>query len=137
VTSLPAAFVDANVVLRFLTRTPAHQAEAAASLFARGQRSEVDLVLLPAVVAEIVYVLESVYDYDSERVRFELMTLFDTGCFAIVDDAALRRALALRVTTPVDFVDAYLVEKARYEGLGVATFDRDLGRLGADRMDLV
>lgn len=135
-TSLPAALVDANVVLRFLTRTPTHQAEAAARLFARAQRSEVDLVLLPPVVAEIVYVLESVYDYGSERVRLELMELFDTGCFSIVDDMAIRRALARRVTTPVDFVDAYLVEKARHEGLAVATFDRDVDRLGADRMHL-
>lgn len=132
----PAAVVDANVVLRFVTGTPAHQAEAAARLFARAQRREVDLLLLPPVVAEVVYVLEGVYGYDSERVQLELAALLDTECFRIHDEEVIRRTLARRVTTPVDFVDAYLAEMARHDGLDVATFDRDFDRLGANRMQV-
>lgn len=132
----PAALVDANVVLRFVTGTPPHQAEAAARLFAQGQHGDVDLVLMPPVVAEVVYVLEGVYDYGSERVQAELIELFDTECFRVGDEDAIRRALLRRVTTPVDFVDAYLSEVARREGFAVATFDRDFDRLGVSLMQV-
>lgn len=133
-TPVPGAFVDANVILRFLTGTPSRQAEAAARLFARAQRRDVDLHLLPLVVAEVVYVLASVYGYDSERIHGELAELIDTECFRVRDGDAIRRALATRATANVDFVDAYLAELARFEGLEVATFDRDFDRLGAARM---
>ena len=132
----PAALVDANVVLRFVTGTPSQQAEAAARLFARAQAGDVDLVLMAPVVAEVVYVLEGVYDYGRERVQAELIELLDTECFRVRDEEAIRRALARRVTTPVDFVDAYLSEVARREGFAVATFDRDFDRLGVSRLQV-
>lgn len=124
------------MVLRFITRAPTRQAEAAARLFARAQRGDVDLVLLAPVVAEVVYVLEGVYAYGSERVERELTALFDTGCFKWGNDETIRRALSRRVTTPVDFVDAYLAELARHQGVSVATFDRDFGRLDAELMEV-
>ena len=130
------ALVDANIVLRFVTGTPTHQAEAAARLFARAQAGDVDLVLMPPVVAEVVYVLEGVYDYGSERVQAELLELLDTGCFRVRDEEAIRRALVRRVTTPVDFVDVYVSEVARREGFAVATFDRDFERLGVNRLQV-
>ena len=130
------AFVDANVVLRFLTRTPAAQAQVAARLFTRAQRGELDLLLLPAVVAEVVYVLEGVYGYTRERVASELTALFDAQCLRVSDEEAVRDAVHRRVTSGVDFVDAYLAARGRNGGLAIATFDRDFGRLDVDLLSL-
>jgi len=55
----PRLWVDANVVLRFLTRDPAEQAEKAAKLMAMAERGEVTLVLSTLTVAEIFWVLKS------------------------------------------------------------------------------
>jgi predicted nucleic acid-binding protein len=125
----PSTLVDTNVVLRFLTRTPAVQAQAAARLFTRGQRGEIDLVLLPTIVAEVVYVLDGVYDYTGERVASELTALLDAQCLRVGDEGAVREALHRRATSGVDFVDAYLAAVSRREGVAVATFDRDVARL--------
>jgi len=46
----------------------------------------------------LVYVLERVYRCGRERMRHDLTTLLDTGCFRSVDDVARLRSLALRVT---------------------------------------
>ena len=62
--------------------------------------------------------------------------MLDTECFTIRNEGVIRAALARRVKTPVDFVDAYLSETARQEGLYLATFDRDFDRLDAARMQV-
>lgn len=127
----PTAWVDANVILRFLTREPREASEGAARLFASAQAGRCTLVLHPLVVAECVYVLERHYGYERSRTRDELGLLFDTEAFDVVDAKVVRRALDARVNHRVDFVDAFLAERARQVGHSVASFDVDLQRLGA------
>ena len=131
-----SALVDANVLLRFLTRVPATQAEAAARLLARGQKGDLELMLHPTVVAEVVYVLEGVYAYTRERVASELTALLDAQCLHLIDENIVRDALQRRVTAGVDFVDAYLATKGRQERRALATFDRDFARLDVELLDV-
>ena len=49
-------WVDANVLLRFLTRDPEDMAAKAASLMLRAERGEVLLVVSPLTIAEMVSV---------------------------------------------------------------------------------
>ncbi|MBC7227772.1 MAG: PIN domain-containing protein, partial [Thermoflexales bacterium] len=57
------AYVDANVILRFLTSDPPDMAEQAAALFERVEQENLRLVLDPIVLAEVVWVLQSFYRY--------------------------------------------------------------------------
>jgi predicted nucleic acid-binding protein len=58
------AFVDSNVLVRHLTGDPPDQAKKAGEFL----RTTEDLILVDLVVAEVVYVLESVYAVERERV---------------------------------------------------------------------
>jgi predicted nucleic acid-binding protein len=54
-------WVDANIVLRFITKEPENMAERAARLMAQAEAGEVSLYIAPLVLAEIVWVLRFFY----------------------------------------------------------------------------
>lgn len=118
----PAMVLDTNVWIRHLTGDPPEQAEIATELIATSRR----LALPDVVMAECVYVLESVYGV--ERWRVAEMMRSALGLLAIVaDDCTLMRSLELYETAGLDYTDAYLLAYAEYRGEGpVATFDRAL-----------
>ena len=128
-------WVDANVVLRLLTGKPAGPARAARALMERADAGEVRLRLCPLVVAEVVWVLTSSYDMAAARVSAVLVEFLSSGGLIVEEGMQLVAALRQMVACNVDFVDAYLAEKARLAGSPVATFDRDFDRLGVDRIE--
>jgi predicted nucleic acid-binding protein len=68
-------WVDANVLLRFLTGEPPELAERALRLIQRAEQEEVNLKLSPIVVAEIVWVLSSFYRYSRTQIAEVLLPL--------------------------------------------------------------
>ena len=127
-------FVDANVLLRFLTKQPREQAEQARDIFERGQRLEFNLVIEPMTLAEVIYVLLGVYGYSHERVKNELLALLSTEVVRF-ETMALERAAtdALSKLSPkLDFPDTYLAARARLSGGQVVSFDKGFGALEVD-----
>lgn len=133
-------FVDANILLRFLTKQPSEQAELARDVLERGQRGELKLLVEPLTVAEVIYVLNGVYDYSIERVRSELLALLTTGAIKLEYERAVLDALS-RMSERLDFPDTYLAARARLAAGEVVSFDKGFRQLevtwlepgGADR----
>lgn len=121
-------FIDANLILRFLTKQPPEQAERARDVLKRGQRGELKLMLEPLTVAEVIYVLTGVYGYTLERVKGELLALVSTDAFKVEYERAVSDALS-RLSPKLDFPDTYLAARARLVGGQVASFDRGFGTL--------
>jgi len=121
-------FIDANLILRFLTKQPPEQAERARDVLERGQRGELKLMLEPLTVAEVIYVLNGVYGYTLERVKGELLALVSTDAFKVEGERAVSDALS-RLSPKLDFPDTYLAARARLVGGQVASFDRGFGTL--------
>ena len=115
--------LDANVVLRHFTGQPPElAARATAALVGAPPRS---LVLTDLTVAEIVYVLQGVY----ERPRREVVRLVEAtlslASIAVDNEALLRRALEHYGRRGMDWPDAYLaalVETRQLDSL--LSFDR-------------
>lgn len=133
-------FIDANILLRFLTKQPPEQAALARDVLERGQRGELKLLVEPLTVAEVIYVLGGVYDYSVERVRSELLALLTTGAVKIEYERAVLDALS-RMSERLDFPDTYLAARARLAAGEVVSFDKGFKQLevswvepgGADR----
>ncbi len=121
-------FVDANLILRFLTKQPPQQANAARDVLERGQRGELRLVLEPLTVAKVIYVLTRVYGYPLERVKGELLALMSTDAFKVEYERAVNDALS-RLSPKLDFPDTYLAARARLAGGQIASFDTGFGTL--------
>ncbi len=127
-------FVDANLILRFLTKQPREQAEQAKGILERGQRGELKLVLEPLTVAEVIYVLTGVYAYTLDRVKSELFALITTDAFKLEQQRAVIDALS-RLSPKLDFPDTYLAARARLVGGQVVSFDKGFGALEVDWLE--
>jgi predicted nucleic acid-binding protein len=57
------SLVDSNLIVRFLVQDREKHAQAAGKLFDACDRGDVVIVVLPAVLAECVFVLESFYEH--------------------------------------------------------------------------
>ncbi len=124
------AFVDANVILRFLTGDPADLADQAQSLFSAVDAGEVTLVLEEIVVAEIVWVLQSFYGYPHADIAQVLSQIISREGIETGDPGGLLAALATYAGKNVDFADALVAVRMRQAGAGeIYSFDRHFDRM--------
>jgi predicted nucleic-acid-binding protein len=120
------AFLDTNVVVRHLTGDPPGQAKRATAALASGER----LLLTDLVLAECVYVLESFYEVERERVAELMRAAIALPTIATVDPPALLRALEVYELDRLDFAEAYLVAQAEATGVNkILSFDRSIDRI--------
>ena len=121
-----SAFVDSNVLIRHLTGDPPEQAKRATE-FLRGSES---LILVDLVVAEVVYMLESVYELEGERVAELVRAILGFPTVAVSDETLLLRALEIYEQYRIHFAESYLAACAELSGIGlVASFDRSIDRV--------
>ena len=117
--------LDTNVVIRHLTGDPPDMAKRATRFLA----AEVDLVLADVVLAECVYVLESVYRMDRVGVA-QLMRSALTLPTISANVELLLRALEIYELDRLDFAEAYLVAAAEFTGArSIASFDKAIDRV--------
>lgn len=119
--------LDTNVLVRYLTRDdPAQYARAAAFIDAAvegGERFVVNVVVL----CELVWVLESVYEYSREEIGNALERILTTAQFDIERLDEARQALGDFRRTKADFSDALVGRINHASGAGhTVTFDRSL-----------
>jgi predicted nucleic acid-binding protein len=121
-----SAFLDTNVLIRHLTGDPPGQARRATAFLAKAEA----LPLPDLIVAEVVYVLESFYEVECQRVAELVRAIIGFPAIVVVDEAVLLRALEVYEGVRLDFAEAYLVASAEASGVGaIASFHRDLERL--------
>ncbi len=124
-------YLDANIVLRLLLGTPEDQSRQAAELFAQASQGRYKLVVHPAVLAEVIYVLLSPRQAGKERadIASALRQLAALPGVEIGDLKQTLAGLSLFESTDLDWVDCLLL------GCGqagqVVSFDTEMVGLGA------
>ncbi|HEY5200608.1 MAG TPA: PIN domain-containing protein [Acidothermaceae bacterium] len=122
-----SAFVDTNILIRHLTGDPPAMAARASAYL----QTESELLLTDLVVAETVYVLESVYDVSRTQVAGAMRSLVGFPSVISVDPTLLLRTLEMYEMDGVHFAESYLVACAETTGVNrVASFDRSIDRVG-------
>jgi predicted nucleic-acid-binding protein len=82
-------------------------------------------------VAECVYVLESFYEVQRERVAELMRAAIALPSIKTVDSPSLLRALEVYEVNRLDFAEAYLVALAETTGVNtVLSFDKTIDRVG-------
>lgn len=123
--------VDTNVLLRLLIGDDPTQV-AVAERFTRGGAWVSHVVL-----AEVIWVLGSVYDLDPLAIALAVEMLLNHQDLTVQDADVVTAALdRFRVKPRVGFADHLVLETARKAGhLPLGTFDREFGKLeGAQRL---
>lgn len=117
-------WVDANVLLRFLTGQPPDLAARARAFMEQADAGEVEGRLTVLVLAEVVWVLTSFYKQPMTHVAEVLVPLIAADGISIEDPDLAISALELAARTRVDFADAHLALWAQRNGEPICTFDR-------------
>jgi predicted nucleic-acid-binding protein len=117
--------VDTNLIVRYLVQDHEKHAKAAGKLFDACDRGDVVIVVLPAVLAECVFVLESFYEHSRGNIASALATLVSSPGVEINEAAIHLDALDRYRKTKVHFVDCTIAATASAENTPVATFDQD------------
>jgi len=129
---MTTAWLDTNVVIRFLTRNPSDMAERADRLFAKAEAGEIAFRLTPIVVAEIVWVLGSRYAHQPNEIATALSAFLRADGILADERDGLLESLDVMVERRVSFPDAYVAVSARRAEEPVCTFDSDFKRLGVE-----
>ena len=128
--------VDTNLIVRYLVQDHARHAQAAGALFAACARRELEIVLLPEVLAECVFVLESFYEHPRREIASALATLISSPGIAIERAEIHLDALERYAKTKLHFVDSTLAATASAGRIPVASFDHDFRSFPDVRVEL-
>ncbi len=124
------ACIDANVILRMFTNDPIDQAEKAQELFVMVDRGELQLYLPEIVIAEVVWVLRSFYDYPAAEIATLLMDFLSHEGLVCRDRPLMLSALSLFAERNIDFADALVAMQMLDQGIEeIYSFDKHFDRL--------
>jgi len=129
-------FVDTNLIVRYLVQDQEKHAKAAGRLFDGCDRGDVVIVVLPTVLAECVFVLESFYEHPRGDVASALGRLISSPGVEFGGTAIHLDALNRYGKTKVHFVDCLIAAAAVAENTQVASFDQDFRKFADVRVDI-
>lgn len=127
--------VDTNLIVRYLVRDHERHAKAAGKLFDACDRGDVVIVVLPAVLAECVFVLESFYEHPRGDIASVLGRLTSSPGIEIAGAAIHLDALDRYRRTKIHFVDCLIAATAAAENTAVASFDQDFRKFADIRVE--
>lgn len=128
--------VDTNLIVRYLVQDHEKHAQAAGKLFTACDRGEVVLVILPVVLAECVFVLESFYKHPRAAIATTLGALLTSPGVEITDPAIYLDALVRYQKTKCHFIDCTIAATAAAHRQAVASFDEDFRKFPDVRVKL-
>ena len=128
--------VDTNLIVRYLVQDHEKHARAAGKLFDGCDRGDVVIVVLPVVLAECVFVLESFYRHPRTDIASALARLLSSPGVEISQLAVHLDALNRYQTTRVHFVNCLIAAAAAAENTPVATFDHDFRKFSDVRVEI-
>jgi predicted nucleic acid-binding protein len=127
--------IDTNLIVRYLVQDHEKHAKAAEKLFDACDRGDVLIVVLPAVLSECVFVLESFYEHPRGEIVAALGRLISSPGVEISGVAIHLDALDRYRKTKVHFVDCLIAATAMAEDIPVATFDQDFRKFAGIRVE--
>lgn len=122
--------LDTNVLVRALVQDDKVQGPAAGAYMRRQCTRETPCFVNRVVLCELVWVLESVYEYSRAEIADAVDRILRTEELLVEDDEAVRYALSAYRDGGADFADALIGRCNRAQGCSVtATFDRKAAAL--------
>ena len=110
--------IDANVILRYLLNDVEEMSKKSAEIINAGAFT------LPEVVAEVIYVLKSVYKVEREEISTAILKILNE--IEIEHKHTIIESVKIFSETNLDFVDCILIAYNRIENFEIFSFDKKL-----------
>ena len=119
--------LDTNIIVRFLVGDVETLLVEAKVIFRRAEKGEITLLILPMVIAEVSYVLQTFY-HRSELEISNSMQAFLAQSWLILEHEKALLGMWNWYEEGQHFVDSYLLALEKFEGIGVVSFDKELNK---------
>ena len=110
--------IDANVILRYLLNDVEEMAKKSAEIINAGAFT------LPEVIAEVIYVLKSIYKVEREEIAAAILQIFKE--IEVANKEIMIEAVKIFAESSLDFVDCILIAYNKVENVEIFTFDKKL-----------
>ena len=123
-------FLDTNIFIRFLTNDIPQKAEACEKIFKKAVEKKETLFTTDLVIAEIIWVLESIYELQKEEVQDKVEKILNTPNLICPHKDLILSALAIYSEKRIDYIDAYNALILREKGIEeLYSYDKDYDRI--------
>jgi uncharacterized protein len=123
-------YADTNLFIRFFTGEPANQASESGKFLSRVSDGKYELFICDLVIAEIIYVLGSVYNLGKAAVIEKILAIAEIDNTVIENRQVVLRAMDLYEDKNIDFIDAYVVSHmAKNNCSAIFSFDNDFKKI--------
>ena len=133
------AFLDTNVILRYLLRDDELKAQHCLKLLEKAERRDINLLTTDLVIAELVWVLESpvTYNLPGDKIRDLLLPIILLPGLKLPGKKLYRRIFELYVDQEIAFIDAFNAIHMQKQGLSqIYSYDSDFDRVaGISRVE--
>lgn len=99
--------IDANIIIRFLTKDHKHKAEKCRKLFEYAVKGKVDLFISDLTIAEVVWVLEKAYKCSKADIREKVEAILNTPKLIFQNKDIVAESIILYDIHNIDFIDTY------------------------------
>lgn len=121
-------YLDANVIIRYLTNDDPEKAERAYAFLQAVEKGEEIVITTGEVIAEAIYVLasKSHYHYPRELIVKKMLPVLQLKGLKLTEKKAYMEALVLYGQKNIDFVDLLIIAKMKHKDIKtLVSFDRD------------
>lgn len=120
--------LDANIILRFLTKDHEEHFQQSKEIFYAIERGEIEAMLSDFILAEVVYVLKRIYKHTKSDIASALKKLLLFPHLYTDNKLVTFEALDIYTNQNIDFADALLCAKKHIEGYTIISFDKDIDK---------
>ena len=121
-----AKVIDANVIIRYLVGDSPLQTQRFKKII---QAEKEKYFLTDVTIAEIIWVLQSYYKQEKDKICDEILSLLEVAVF-MVNKSLITRAVNYFRQYNLDYIDAYLIAFSQEENAeGVLSFDKSIDKV--------
>ena len=100
-------FADTNLFIRLFTNDDPNQTKAVLNLLKLAEQQKIQLVINVTIIAEIVWVLSSVFKIDAPQIREHIWAILNHPGIEVAESDLISQAIDAHVAKNIDFIDAY------------------------------
>ncbi|MFH5831502.1 PIN domain-containing protein [Halalkalibaculum sp. DA3122] len=99
--------LDTNILVRYLTEDDPEQADRVQELF-DSYKSEATFIINEVILAELDWVLTSVYGYSRKEFLMVIEQIFETKHISFSQPTVVKKAIREYASSSADFLDCYI-----------------------------
>jgi predicted nucleic-acid-binding protein len=120
--------LDTNIIIRFLVGDNEEHLEISTQYFEQIEQGSMEVEILSDVLMEAFFVLTKFYKVPKVEVISDLKTILSFEGVVNKDKVILFESLSIIENKNIDFVDALICAKCKFQNYEKLSFDKDLNK---------